>query len=296
MFRLRNAAVLAAVLGAAISGLSASPAAAADQLAACDPATAPGLKWTAPSFLAWGRQALVGANVTDPGNGPGYADGSLALSVDGVTAAESDAPVDHDFEFGLEAPARGTVVNASASWTMVDETGTVSCAQTTALSVPLGFGRLLDFRAKKLSKGITWVPVGAGDCHDVAVEPISLTVTQGSVSRQLRATDQCKPAGHRRAVTRDWELVLANGHFQLHALSAHSSLRTRMRYALRVGSRRVASGSLSLVRTYKPGRLILLPEKGFLDYCVHGLYGVHWFGSKVGCRIPGTLAVRLALA
>ena len=97
-------------------------------------------------------------------------------------------------------------------------------------------------------------------------EPISLTVTQGGVSRQLRATDQCKPAGHQRAATRDWELVLANGHFQLHALSAHSSLKTRMRYALRVGSRRVASGSLSLVRTYKPGRLILLPEKGFLDY------------------------------
>ena len=53
----------------AVSGLSASPAAAADPLAACDPALAPGLTWSAPSFLAWGREARVGANVADPATG-----------------------------------------------------------------------------------------------------------------------------------------------------------------------------------------------------------------------------------
>ena len=63
MFRLRTA-VLAFALATALSGLSVSPAAAADQLAACDATTPAGLAWSAPSFLAWGRTARVGANAS----------------------------------------------------------------------------------------------------------------------------------------------------------------------------------------------------------------------------------------
>jgi len=68
MFRLRSAAAASVVLVTALSGLSASPAAAADQLAACDAATAPGLQWSAPSFLAWDKQ------------GPWVAGGALAVA------------------------------------------------------------------------------------------------------------------------------------------------------------------------------------------------------------------------
>jgi hypothetical protein len=294
MLRLRSAAALAAVLATGAAGLSASPAA-ADALAACDATTAPGLQWSAPSFVAWGRQARIGANVTDPGDGPGYDDGSATLSVDAGSAGEADDPLAHDLEFVLKAPAHGASVNAAATWGMVDDTAAVLCSQTAALSVPLGIGKTLAYRAKARSTGVTWVPVGAGDCHDIAVQAISLTVSQGSVSRHLSAADQCNPAGHQRAATADWELVLADGHFHLNALKPHSSLKVRMRYALRVGPRRVASGSLSLVRSYRPDRLILMPQPGFLDYCVHGFYGVHWFGNKVGCRIPGSFKIHLAL-
>lgn len=297
MFRLRRAAVLAAVLALGAAALSASPAAAADQLAACDPATAPGLQWSAPSFLAWGRSARVGANVTDPGDGPGYDDDSLALAVDAGSARAADDPLDHDLEFVLAAPAHGDSVNAAANWAMVDETGTVRCAQTAALSIPLGIGETLKYRAQAGSTGVSWVPVGAGDCHDIALQGISLTVSQGGVSRSLNAADQCNPAGHKRVATRDWELTLSGGRFHLNALRPHSSLKVRMRYALRVGPRRVASGSLSLVRSYKPDVLILLhgTRPGFLDYCVHGRYGVHWFGNDVGCRVPGSFKIHLAL-
>ena len=112
-----HTAVLAVVLAAAGAGLSASPAA-ADQLASCDPAAAPGLAWSAPSFLAWGRQERVGANVADAGDGPGYVDGSVALKVDAGSATEANDPVDHDLEFVLTAPAHGAAMNAGASWTL----------------------------------------------------------------------------------------------------------------------------------------------------------------------------------
>jgi hypothetical protein len=297
MLRLRRAAVLAAVLALGATALSASPAAAADQLAACDPATAPGLQWSAPSFLAWGRTARVGANVTDPGDGPGYDDDSVALALDAGSARAADDPVAHDLEFVLAAPAHGDSVNAAANWAMVDETGTVLCAQTAALSIPLGIGETLKYRAKAGSAGVSWVAVGAGDCHDIALQGISLTVSQGGVSRSLSAADQCNPAGHKRVATRDWELTLSGGRFHLNALRPHSSLKVRMRYALRVGPRRVASGSLSLVRSYKPDVLILLGggQPGFLENCVHGRYGVHWFGKTVGCRIPGSFKIHLSL-
>ncbi len=295
MFRLRSAAALAAVLATAVSGLSASPAAAADQLAACDAATAPGLQWSAPSFLAWGREARIGANVTDPGAGPGYDDGSVALSADAGSAAEANDPVDHDLEFVIKAPAHGAAANAAATWTMVDETGAVRCAQTAVLSVPLGFGKSLRYRPRAQgSGGIAWAPVGAGDCHDIAVQAISLTVSQGSVTRRLNAADQCHPAGHQRVATPDWELVLTGGQFHLRALRAHSSLKTRMRYALRVGSRRVASGSVSLVRTFRPARLIIVSDAAFQTVCV-GRYAPKWYGSEVGCKVPGVFSLHLAL-
>jgi hypothetical protein len=295
MRRLRSATALLAILSIAVAGLSPAPASAADPLPACDAATAPGLQWSAPAFVAWGRQARIGANATDPGDGPGYDDGSVALSVDSGSAGATADPVDHDFEFVLMAPAHGSGVNAAATWAMVDPTGTVRCSQTAALNVPLGIGRTLAYRARARSNGVTWVARGAGDCHDVALEGVSLTVSQGSVSRRLRAADQCKLAGPQRVATADWELVLAGGQFHLNALRPHSSLKVRMRYALRVGPRRVASGSLSLVRVYRPDRLILLPEPGFHEYCAGGLYGVHWFGDRVGCRIPALFKIHVAL-
>ena len=291
MFRLRSAATLAAILATAASGLAASPAAAADQLAACDAATAPGLQWSAPSFLAWGREARIGANVANPGAGPGYEDGSVAVTVDAGSAAEANDPLDHDLEFALKAPAHGATATAAANWTMVDETGTVRCAQTAALNVPLGLGKSLRYRATAQGAGgIAWVPVGAGDCHDIALQAISLTVSQGGVTRRLNAADQCHPAGHARTATADWELVLAGGQFHLRALRAHSSLRTRMRYALRVGSRRVASGSVSLVRTFRPARLIIVSNPAFQTVCV-GHYAPKWYGSEVGCMIPGAFSL-----
>lgn len=295
MTRLRLAA-LAVVVAVAATGLSVSPAAAADQLAACDAAAAPALVWGAPSFLAWGRQERIGANVANAGDGPGYVDGSVALKVDAGSAGQANDPVDRDLEFVLHAPDRGATMNASASWTLTDATGTVRCAQSTALSVPLGIGKTLRYQPKLQGKGLAWVPVGAGDCHDIAVQGISLTVSQGSVTRRLNAADQCNPAGSARVATRDWELVLSGGQFQLHALRAHSSLRTRLRYALRVGPRRVASGSLSLVRTYRPERLIVVANSAFQSTCVHGPYPMKWYGATVGCKVPGAFSIHLSLA
>jgi hypothetical protein len=295
MIRLRSLAVLAAVATTAVSGLSASPAT-ADQPAACDPATAPGLTWSTPTFLAWGRQERIGANVADPGNGPGYADGSVAVTVDSGSAAAATDPVNHDLEFVVQAPAHGAAVQASASWTLVDATGTVRCTQTAALSVPLGVGKTLTYKPKLQKSGVSWVATGAGDCQDIALQPISLTVEQGGVTRRINAADQCNPAGTQRVTTRDWQLVLANGQFQLHPLSAHSSLKTKLRYALRVGPRRVASGALSLVRIYRPTRLIVVSDPQFQSVCVHGIYPMKWYGATVGCKIPGAMSVHLGLA
>ena len=146
MLRLRSALALAAVLATGAAGITASPAVAADQLAACDATTAPALQWSAPSFVAWGRQARIGANVTDPGDGPGYNDGSAKLSVDAGSAGEANDPLNHDFESVPKAPALAASVNAAATWGMVDDTGAVLCGQTAALSVPLGIGKTLDLQ------------------------------------------------------------------------------------------------------------------------------------------------------
>lgn len=295
MFRLRTAAVVAALVVTAGSGLSASPAAAAETVVACDPALAPGLTWSAPSFLAWGRDARVGANVDDADEGPIYADGSVALAVDAGSAAASSSPVDSDLEFVLKAPARGAAVTGNATWTLVDETGTVRCGQTAAVNVPLGAGKTLRYAAKLQKNGVAWSATGAGDCHDIALEPISLTVQQGAVTRRLTATDQCNPSGTKRVSTPDWALTLKNGRFELQAVTMHSSLKTRLRYAVRVGSRRVASGSLSLVRIYRAERLIVVSDAAFQSVCVHGIYPMKWYGSQVGCKIPGAMSVRLKL-
>jgi hypothetical protein len=294
MFRLRTA-VLAVALATASACLSAAPAAAADPLPACDAATPAGLQWAAPSFLAWGRTARVGANASDPGDGPGYDDGSIALSVDAGSAKMAGDPVGHDFEFVLKAPAQGAAVNASATWAMIDQTGAVRCAQAAAMSVPLGVGRTLRFRPKLLGNGVEWTPAGAGDCHDIAVQPISLTVSQGSVVRRLSAADQCAPSGQARVATPDWEVVLVGGRFKLHALTAHSSLKTRLRYSLRVGPRRVASGALSLTRSYRPMRLIIVSDQAFQSTCVHGRYPPRWYGNTVGCKIPAAFSLHVAL-
>ena len=69
-----------------------------------------------------------------------------------------------------------------------------------------------------------------------------------------------------------------------------------MRYALRVGSRRVASGSLSLVRIYRPDRLIVVSDPAFQSICVHGRYPPKWYGATVGCKIPGLFRVHVSLA
>ncbi len=297
MKRLRRAAVAAAVLATCASGLSASPAAAAGEVAApCDPALASGLAWTAPSFLAWGRDARIGANVEDAGDGPAYAEDSVALAVDAGRATASSSPVDSDLEFVLQAPPKGDAIAASATWALVDQTATMRCGQAVALNVPLGAGKTLRYATKLQKNGVAWSAIGAGDCHDVALEPVSLTVQQGAVTRRLTAPDQCNPAGAKRVSTKDWELVLKNGGFALRALTTRSSLKTRLRFAVRVGPRRVASGSLSLVRVYKPVRLIVVSDPAFQSICVHGIYPMKWYGSTVGCKIPGAMTVRLKLA
>jgi hypothetical protein len=295
MFRLRSAAVIAVMLSTAGSGFAVS-AAAADQPAACDAATPPGLTWSTPSFLAWGRQMRIGANVAAPGSGPGYADKSVALSVNAGSVVAAPDPIAHDLEFVLHAPAGGSALHASATWTMVDATGTARCGQSAAVNVPIGLGRSLQFTPKAQRDGITWASSGIADCHDVALQAITLTVQQGSVTRHLSAADQCQPAGTQRVSTPDWELALANGQFVLTPLSAHSSLRARLRYALRVGPRRVASGSLSLVRVYRPERLIVVSDQAFQSVCVHGLYQPKWYGNTVGCKVPGVLSTHLSLA
>jgi hypothetical protein len=296
MKRLRTAAVLAVVLTTGGSVLSASPAAAADQAAACDPAQAAGLTWSAPSSLAWGREVRVGADVADTDEGPIYEDGSVALTVDAGRVKESGTPVDHDLEFVVKAPASGSSMTVAATWTLVDETGEVRCSQSASLSIPLARGDMLRYVAKPQRNGVAWVASGAGDCHDVALEPISLTVQQGAVTRHLDAADQCDPAHVKPAATADWKLVLAGGRFELRALTAHSSLKTRLRYALRIGPRRVASGSLALTRVYRPVRLIVVSDPAFQDFCVHGIYPMKWYGATIGCKIPGAMSVRLKLA
>ncbi|MDX6597057.1 MAG: hypothetical protein QOE87_944 [Gaiellales bacterium] len=295
MIRLRPAAaVAAAVLVTGMCGLSASPAVAADvATTACDPALAPGLAWSAPSFLAWGREGRVGANIQDAGNGPAYADGSVALALDTGSATASPSPIDSDLEYVVKAPARGTAIAANATWALVDATQTVRCGQAVALNVPLGSGKTLRYATKLQSNGVTWSAIDAGDCHDIALQPVSVTVQQGGVTRRLTAPDQCKPSGAKRVSTPDWELVLKDGAFALRALPTHSSLKARLRFALRVGSRRVASGSLSLLRTYRPVRLIVVADAEFQSVCVHGIYPVLWYGATVGCKVPGALSVRL---
>jgi hypothetical protein len=259
----------------------------------CDPALAAGLAWSAPSFLAWGREGRIGANIQDAGNGPAYADGSVALAIDTGSATASPSPIDSDLEFVVKAPAHGAAIGANATWALVDATQTVRCGQAAALNVPLGAGKTLSYTTKLQSNGVAWSAIASGDCHDIALQPISMTVQQGGVTRRLTAPDQCNPPGTKRVATPDWELVLKNGGFTLHALPTHSSLKARLRFALRVGSRRVSSGSLSLSRIYRPVRLIVVSDPEFQSVCVHGIYPVQWYGATVGCKIPGAMSVRL---
>ncbi len=161
--------------------------------------------------------------------------------------------------------------------------------------MPLGEGKTLRFTPALRKNGVSWVAAGAGDCHDIAVRELTLTVRQGAVTRRLSAPDQCAPAGTRRAGTADWEIVLVDGHFELNVLKAQSSVKTRLRYTLRAGPRRVSSGALSVVRTYRPGRLIVVADVAFQDVCVHGVYPVKWYGATVGCKLPGALSMRLRL-
>ena len=253
----------AAVLVTAASGLSVSPAMAAGEAAApCDPALASGLAWSAPSFLAWGRDARRrerGGFRRRPGLRRRLGRARRRCG-QGHRILE---PVDSDLEFVLQAPAKGDAITASASWALVDETETMRCGQAAALNVPLGAGKTLRYQTKLQKNGVAWSAIGAGDCHDVALEPVSLTVQQGGVTRRLTASDQCNPSGAKRVSTKDWELVLKNGGFALRALTTHSSLKTRLRFAVRVGPRRVASGSLSLVRVYRPVRLIVVSDPAF---------------------------------
>jgi hypothetical protein len=297
MIRLRSVTVLAAVLAAAASGLSASPAAAADQAAACDPALPAGLTWSVPSSLAWGREVRIGANVLDTVEGSVYQDDSVALGVDAGKVHAASDPIDHDLEFVVKAPASGAAVAANATWLLTDDTETTHCAQSAAMSIPTDSGKILRYSAARENNAITWAPVGAGNCHDVAIEPITLTLRQGGVTRHVTAPDQCEPSGAKHVSTRDWELSIGDGAFRLTALKTHSSLRARMRYVLRVGSRRVASGSLALVRAYRPSKLIKWHSATFYDVCLHGL--PHKFinnGTMLACIVAGSLNVRLSLA
>ena len=294
--RLRTGLIALVAVSAIGSGLSASVASAADPVA-CDPVAAPGLTWSAPPFLAWGRSDRIGADIAGSAGGVGYSDGSVAVSVDAGSETVAPAAVGHDLEFVLAAPAHGAAMHASTIWTQTDPTGTAPCTQAAALTIPLGAGRILHFDTKALSDGgIAWMAQGAGDCHDVAMQSVSLTVQQGGTTRRVSAADQCDPAGARHAATPNWRLALKKGHFELHALPAHSSLTTRLRFALRVGQRRVAAGWVSLVRTYQPAQQIVISNSAFQGTCVHGIYKVHWIGSTIGCDVPAFASVTLKVA
>jgi hypothetical protein len=292
MFRRRTqVAACVAVLALAGALVTVSPAAAADPIAACDPAVAPALDWSAPSFVAWGRQVRVGANIADGVDGPLYEDGSAKLVLDAGSARASSDPVDSDLEFAVSAPVQGATMNATAMWTLLDDATGARCSQSASFSIALGVGKTLRYRAGRVTNGIAWTAINPGDCHDIAQEPMSLTVQQGSVKRRLSVPDECGPVGGRRVSTPDWTLALAGGHFELRAVSAHSSIKARMRYALRVGQRRVASGSLSLVRIYRPARVIVAGTPAFFNECVHGSY--QFVGN--GCVVPGLFRLSLAL-
>jgi hypothetical protein len=298
MIRLRSVTVLVAVLATAASGVAAWPAAAADQAAACDPALPAGLTWSVPSALAWGREARIGANVLDTVGGAAYQDDSVVVGVDGGKVHAAPDPVDHDLEFVVRAPASGTTVAAGATWLLTDDTASTHCAQSAALSIPIDSGKILRYSAARKHNDITWTPVGAGNCHDAAIDAISLTLRQGGMTRHLTAPDQCHPSGNQHVSTRDWELSVGDGAFRLTPLKAHSSLRARMRYVLRVGSRRVASGSLELVRRYRPSKLIRYGhDASFWDVCIHGVHQrMISTATTMGCIVAGSLTVRLTFA
>jgi hypothetical protein len=296
MKRLRSA-LAAIVLATVVAGLPATSATAADTVAACDPATAPGLTWGTPAFLAWGRSERVGADVAGAAAGATYSDGSAALSVDSGSVAVAPDPVAHDLEFALSAPTSGSSLHASASWSEVDAGGSALCTQTATLTVPTGRGETLRFTPKALPDGgIAWIGKGAGDCHDIALLAISLTVQQGRVARHLSAPDECAPLGTRHAGTANWRIAVTGGHFELHALPVHSSLTAKLRYALRVGSRRVAAGSISLTRSYQPTQQILETNPAFGNVCVHSAYPMHRIGSLIGCDVPGVMSATLKLS
>ena len=69
----------------------------------------------------------------------------------------------------------------------------------------------------------------------------------------------------------------------------------RMRSGFPRRTRRVASGSVTLVRNYRPGRLIDVSNVDFQPMCVHGRYQPKWYGNTVGCKIPAAFSIRIAL-
>jgi hypothetical protein len=289
----RPAAVSALVLAAA--ALAGPPAGAADQAAApCDPGLAPGVTWTAPSSLAWGRTATIGADIADPADpdSPAYLDGSIRLAVDAGAVHGASDPVDHDMEFAVTAPARGVALGLTGSWSLADAAGTVTCAQVAAMSVPLAAGAVLRYRASRDGSALAWAPAGAGDCHGAALAPATLTVQQGTTMRRIRVADQCRPASRVRVTTPDWDLRVAGGRFVLRAHAVRSSLRARLRFALRVGDRRVAAGSASLVRVYRPNHILVVGTREWWDHCVHGALKVLPGGN---CLIPGARTLQLRL-
>ncbi len=71
-----------------------------------------------------------------------------------------------------------------------------------------------------------------------------------------------------------------------------------MRYTVRVGSRRVASGSLALVRKYRPDRVIKWHDPGFWPICIHGALPHKTINNAtmIACIVNGSLKVRITLA
>ena len=46
--------------------------------------------------------------------------------------------------------------------------------------------------------------------------------------------------------------------------------------------------------TFRPARLIIVSNPAFQTVCV-GHYAPKWYGSEVGCMIPGVFSLHLAL-
>ena len=163
-------------------------------------------------------------------------------------------------------------MNAGATWTLTDATGTVRCAQSAALSVPLGIGKTLRYRPRlraRASRGFPSAPAIATTSR-AGHQPDGLA---GSVTRRLDAADQCNPAGPQacgHAPT--GSSSSSGGQFQLNALGR--TPRSRRGCATRYGSGRGASprARSRSCATTGPMRLIVVSDLAFQSICVHGRY------------------------